>query len=956
MGKVAEDLEVRAYLTDDNLPVQPQGNTEELKNLDKVAVQVRSRHTETNLGDFTSAQNRLRMARFERELRGASLKVKAAGQEFFAGGGITKGRFQRRSFFGIEGVQGPYELLPARRFNGVIILPGTEAVYLDGRKLRRGSENDYVVDYNRGTVSFTERIPVTADSEIVIDFQSGEDDYDRTTVTGGWRSALAGGDIVLDALYYREGDNQEKPVMGSLTEEEREILRKAGDDPTKAVAPGIVEVEDADDAYLLVTGDTISDHFVFTETGGRYLVNFYEVGSGEGDYVSDGFTRRGEVKYRYMGEGGGNYKVGKPLALPDRNEVFSLGMKGSRGNLFLDMEGNISLYDANIMSGEGDGDNSGKAWELRGGLRNLRIGSSSLSLIGEHSSLEQRFTAPDNPRDTYFYRNWNLDDTPITGTERISGLSLSFEGDRAWQAGMSFKRLTRGGGIDARKGEASLEIGDLTDRGLELAAFESRMESKRDRRYGHVEGAFGFLWLLPRISFDMERYRSFQAAEPDTGRAYVQQIVSIARRGTGKLKGTVSYTGRQTQMMDPTGGGWFDDRENSEIRFDGGYISGDAVIDLIVSRRETRYVQDGGDARFDLARLRYRDTWGMGAIVNDMGYRISSGVDRKLEKAVVFVGENEGNYDENGNEVGDKRGDYTVIFLPAEDLEPVRTVELSWSLSLGRGIRGLSLPGGEGSGFWGLLRRNISIDHFFSVIEKSRSSELLRLYLLDPSLLQSDDHTLYGKSSLRQEWSFLEDVKGYNLRLIALREDEEDNRTEDVSVELLTKDLRLRFEAVPLPALTLTTEGSSGLRERKGEGQAGQTYRVVEISGSQLIGWKLQPSVRLSLELGARHRKDEVSLARQISLFGAPSLEASIGARIHVNALLKLTHTDEKESTGKPLFFLEDGLREDWNVIGQYRFTKFISFGLNYNGHREKDFKGETRTVHALKIESRAYF
>ena len=56
------------------------------------------------------------------------------------------------------------------------------------------------------------------------------------------------------------------------------------------------------------------------------------------------------------------------------------------------------------------------------------------------------------------------------------------------------------------------------------------------------------------------------------------------------------------------------------------------------------------------------------------------------------------------------------------------------------------------------------------------------------------------------------------------------------------------------------------------------------------------------------------------------------------------------------VFFLEQGLREDWTVVGQYRFTKFISFGINYTGHRETDFTGEVRTVHAFKLESRAYF
>jgi hypothetical protein len=390
MGKLAKDLEVRAYLTDDNLPVQPQGNTEELKNLDKVAVQIKSRHTETNFGDFVSGQQWSEFSKFQRELRGASVRINAWDQELFAGGGITKGRFQRQSFFGIEGVQGPYELLEARRFNGVIILPGTEKVFLDGREMKRGAENQYVIDYGRGTVTFTERVTITSDSEIVVEFQSGEDGYGRTTLTGGLTSPLAGGALTLRGSYFREADDPDDPVRGVITEEDKDILAEAGDDPLAAVAPGVTPVENALDAYILVPADSLPEHFEFVEEGGTFLVEFYRVDEGDGDYVTDGFTRRGEVKYRYAGEGEGSYLVGKPLPLPERKEVLSLGIDARKGSLFLTGEGNLSLFDANVLSSIDDDDNEGGALKLSAGAKDQAIGSSRLSLMAEYSSLEER--------------------------------------------------------------------------------------------------------------------------------------------------------------------------------------------------------------------------------------------------------------------------------------------------------------------------------------------------------------------------------------------------------------------------------------------------------------------------------------------------------------------------------------------------------------------------------------
>jgi hypothetical protein len=955
MGSLAPDLEVRAYLSDDDLPVQPQGNTEELTHLDKVAVQVISRHTETNLGDFSTGEKEARFAAFERELRGASVKVDAFGQEAFAGGGITKGRYQTVSIFGTDGMQGPYELLPPRRFNGVIILPGTEAVYLDGRRMRRGAENEYTIDYMRGTVTFTERVTISRDSEIVVEFQSGEDGYKRSTITGGYTVPIAGAS--LSASYFREADDPDRPVRGTLGDEERAVLEGAGDDPSKAVASGIRPVEDAQDAYILVpAAGGVPEHFEFVETGGQYAVSFYEAGSGAGDYVTDGFTRRGEVKYRYAGEGEGNYRVGRPLALPQRHEVFTVKAKGSSGIFFADAEGNVSLLDRNILSGLDDGDDRGGAVGARAGFGGLLLGGGALSVQGDYSSLEERYAAPDRAREPYFYRNWNLDGVPLAGTERIWGATAEYTRDELWRIGGGWHRLDRGD-LEADRGEGALRLGDPADRGIEVAGYDTRTGEIRDRRYGRAEAAFGVGRLLPRVVFDTERYRARDAAAPDTGRFYWQNVVSLSRRGAGALQGTVSYLARRTDLMSATGGQWSRDRENDEIRFDGGYTMGPRIVELVLSHRETRYRTTGANSTSDLARLRWRDAWWSGSVTNDLGYRLSSGVDRRVEKAVVYVGENQGDYDESGNEVGQNRGDYMVVYLPAEDALPVRAVELTWRLSAGSGVRALSAAQDEGGGgLWGRVRRNVSVDHFFTVTERSTTDELLRFYTLDPSILQRDDATLYGRYSLRQEWSLLGGVQRSDLHIVLSREDEEDNRTEGISIESLTQEASVRFETLPVESVTLTFEAAGGTSERDGGGVSGQSYRVKRLSGSHTTGWRPRPPYKVAVEVGAEDRRDELSGAEQTSLSASPSLDASLGTKMHVSAMLRMTWTDERSSAGKPLFFLEQGLREDWNVMGQYRFTKFISIGLNYNGRHEKDYTGEVRTVHAFKIESRAYF
>jgi hypothetical protein len=161
---------------------------------------------------------------------------------------------------------------------------------------------------------------------------------------------------------------------------------------------------------------------------------------------------------------------------------------------------------------------------------------------------------------------------------------------------------------------------------------------------------------------------------------------------------------------------------------------------------------------------------------------------------------------------------------------------------------------------------------------------------------------------------------------------------------------------VPMPPLTLSLELAAKLRERDAGTISGQNYRVTSRSVSHQLSYRLRASTRLSMELGYEDRDDEVSLASQSSYTVTPTFTSSIGTKLHVTTFVKFTYTNVDTEQGKPLFFLEEGLREDWSLLGQYRITRNVSFGVNYTGRREKDFRGEVKTVHALKMESRAYF
>ena len=166
-GRLTPKIGIRAAITDNNIPFQPEGNTQQLQDFDQIYIQLFTDRTELTAGDFRIERPKSYFMSFFKRAQGLSIKHrfpihrrkiaedKPGFLEVKGSGALSRGKFNRQIIDGQEGNQGPYRLNGAENETFIIVIAGTERVYIDGQLLTRGQENDYIIDYNTAELTFT---------------------------------------------------------------------------------------------------------------------------------------------------------------------------------------------------------------------------------------------------------------------------------------------------------------------------------------------------------------------------------------------------------------------------------------------------------------------------------------------------------------------------------------------------------------------------------------------------------------------------------------------------------------------------------------------------------------------------------------------------------------------------------------------------------------------------------
>ena len=112
---ISDNLKLSASISDANIPIQPEGNTNKLQEFDQVYIQVSNDQFKLITGDFWLSKPSGYFMNYKKRGQGMSaefLGKTTQGDHWYTQNSValSKGKFNRQVIQGIEANQGPYRL------------------------------------------------------------------------------------------------------------------------------------------------------------------------------------------------------------------------------------------------------------------------------------------------------------------------------------------------------------------------------------------------------------------------------------------------------------------------------------------------------------------------------------------------------------------------------------------------------------------------------------------------------------------------------------------------------------------------------------------------------------------------------------------------------------------------------------------------------------------------------
>jgi hypothetical protein len=459
-GMLADSIEIAAAITDNNIPIQPDGTTQQLNEFDQVFLQFKKKNWQLNLGDIDIRQKELYFLNFYKRLQGIAFQTKTRlspniESSTLVSGSIAKGKFNRNVFQGLEGNQGPYRLTGANNEFFFIVLGGTERVFLDGELLQRGEDQDYVINYNTAEVTFTPRRMITKDSRIQVEFEYADRNYLNANLFA-FQTVDINKKLKLKVGAFNNSDAKNSPINQTLSTQQKQFLFDVGDSIRNALYPA-ASLDSFSAGKVLyakeyfVNGPVLDSfyRYSFNPDSAKYSLGFTEVGAGRGNYIARLNGANGKV-FEYVAPVNnikqGNFEPVSVLVTPKKQQLFSFGTEYQIDkNNSLKTEVGMSNYDVNTYSSKNGGDDIGLAAKVQYSNQMLLNKTKGLQLTStfDYEYVQQKFKPLERLRQVEFTREWGLPIVAGAATENIIRAGTALKNKKGNGVGYQFMNYQR---------------------------------------------------------------------------------------------------------------------------------------------------------------------------------------------------------------------------------------------------------------------------------------------------------------------------------------------------------------------------------------------------------------------------------------------------------------------------------------------------------------------------------
>ncbi len=1022
-GKLG-DLDVLASMTDNNLPIQAEGNTLELRQFDRIFIQLKKKNNTLIAGDYELSKPNSYFTNYYKKLQGItysntsefllkktlttrqtatiSSKVSAA---------IARGKFARLVLPVGEGNQGPYRLLPSGSASGfLIVLAATEKVYFDGALLTRGDENDYVIDYNSGTIQFTPKRLVTKDSRIIVEFEYADQSYLRSTVAAS--NEFKVNKLKINFSLYTEQDSKNSTGTQSLDSLDKRLLVAAGN-----IAPTPLSIRSTDDGFrsdriqyklidTTVQGRRFVDVLVYSTNpdSAKYTASFSPVGDGQGNYIQEVTSANGRV-YRWVAPDSsgllrGAFEPVRTLVPPNQQQLATLGFDYQVfKNTKIFTEVALSRYDANRFSSIGDSTNIGLA--VFSNLQNqFSFGEKdafSLKTDVKFEATQKQFK-PLNPyRAAEFTRDWNL---PVANSSSsFAGNSI---GNLVAQQAPAAEKFVLANVQFAKKDwfTTSYEFGgflrdtiyngskhavhfDLNRKGWYAATnwnvlnTEGSVERSTFSRPNIALSKSFKNNLKIAVNADRERNERHDARTDTLTRssfAYDVWRVAVDKSNTEGVAFGSFFSQRYDYQ--PFSNRFADLSKVNELGFNGSFKQKEnQSLTWQMTYRDLK-VGDTSQTTLRpqesyLGRVEYNFSFLKTALVGTSLYEIGSGQEQKIEYQYVRVNKGEGQYvwrNRNGDTIPQldefeiapfpDQADYVRVSLFTNQF--IRTNNVSFAQSLR--FEPKRLWGKDTSGLTSFLKRfssasNVQISRRVKNVSKEENREGVTQW--NPFQLDIPDPVLIGLNlTMRNSLYFNRNSTVWDLELGHIS-----SRNRFVVVtgfeERGRSELYFRNRWLISRHFTLLNYVSKGNQSNQSEAFRTRDYDISQWKIEPQLTWQIGNDFRLAFQYKFRNGSNTLKTNGETIKTNDISTEATLNRSINGQfrakvGFVKIDYVGERNT---PVEFamlegLQNGRNFIWNISFDQSLSKNILLSLSYDGRKT----GESRIIHVGRAQVRANF